>query len=479
MSPASAKLLELSGLKLQATRGLASLAARYGAVIAINLAGTAVLSRLLGPAMWGVFAIAQVLYLSSQEVLGRGVAAYLIKKEEAPSPADIRNTFALQHMLGLIFLVAAAALAHPAARWYGRGEITPLLFAAAIASYAYAWRSIPLALLERQFAYKKVALVEILEGVLFIGVAIALAARGHAVAGLGLAIVSRSVIPTLLVYALKPVRPSLFLHWNTLFHVADFGLFVAAGSLANIAVLSVPALVVGKLAGMEALGLARMGFALYASLLFATAAVLRLTFATYSRLAGHPGELAKSVSRHLQSVAIVLVPAVVLFAGLAPLWVPVLFGASWRALPTLLLALAPGYALAAVFWGVLSPALQVSGRHRQLALWMVGFTLSYALLTWALTPRWGALGSAAAFSVAEVLFYPLLFCMYARLHGMFEYRAVGRELAAGAVFVAAIWISAQHRPLAAPILAALYLALWYARNARSLLALRDTALAAV
>ena len=54
-----------------------------------------------------------------------------------------------------------------------------------------------------------------------------------------------------------------------------------------------------------------MGFGLYSTLLFLTAAILRLSFATYSRLAQHPGELQASVDQHLQIVAIILVPVIV------------------------------------------------------------------------------------------------------------------------------------------------------------------------
>ncbi len=464
--------LEVSQLKRQAARGIAPLIIRYGGGILINFAGLAVLSRLLGPILWGVFAVAQVLYLSSQEVLGRGVSTYLIRKDRTPTPADIRNTFALQHALGLLFLLGAVLLAHPAARWYGRGEITPLLLAAAVACYAFAWRSVPVALLERSFDYGKVALVELMESVLFSGVAIALALLGHPIGGLAIALLLRSILPTLLAYTLLPIRPSLLFHWNTLGGVADFGLSMAAGSLVNIAMLSIPVLVVGKLAGMQALGVARMGFGLYSTLLFLTAAILRLSFATYSRLAQHPGELQASVDQHLQIVAIILVPVIVVFAGLSPRWVPLLLGPAWRELPALLLALAPGYFLAAVFWGILSPALLVSGMHRQLTIWLAALAVTFAALTWALTPRWGAMGTAAAFSVVEVGFHPFLFRMYARIHGMFAYRAVATELAIAGGFVGALWAASRFHPTATAGLLFLYFALWCARNARAVLALR-------
>ena len=92
-------------IKQRTAQGFATLAVRYGLVICINLAGTIVLSRQIGPALWGVFAIVQLVYLSCQEIFCRGLASYLIKKEAQPSPTDIRGTFALQNLLGLAAMV--------------------------------------------------------------------------------------------------------------------------------------------------------------------------------------------------------------------------------------------------------------------------------------------------------------------------------------------------------------------------------------
>jgi O-antigen/teichoic acid export membrane protein len=459
---------DLLRIQNRAKRALPSLALRYGLVLAINLAGTVVLSRLLGPSLWGVFAIAQVVYMSSQEVLGRGVATYLIKKRGAPSPAELRTTFAVQHLLGLSFLILVIAITRPAARWYGRQELIPLLLAAALASYGYAWRSIPLALLERGFEYVKVAGIEVLEAAIFSGVAIVLAGFGHAIAGLTAAIALRSLLPTGLAYLLRPARPALLFCRHTVGTVADFGLSVAAGSLVNIAILSVPALFVGKLAGMEALGVVQLAFSLYGSLLFATAAILRLSFSTYSRLVEFPGELQKQVNQYLEGLSAILLPAIVLFAGLSPAWVPLIFGVRWHLLPALLLTLAPGYFFVSVFWGILSPALLVSGKHRQMLLWLAGFLAAYGLLSWRLTRRWGALGVPAAFSAIEVLFHPLLFWMYTRVHGRLRYNRISAEMAAGAISLALLWTATHYNSLAAVMVVTSYLTVWYLRNGQDL-----------
>jgi O-antigen/teichoic acid export membrane protein len=459
---------EVARIERHAVRGMATLALRYGLGIVVNLGGTVVLSRLVGPELWGVWAVAQVVYLSCQEVLGRGVASYLIRKEASPSSADVRNTFALQHLVGTVFLVAVAVGSRPAAAWYGHGELVLLLLAAAVASYTYAWRSIPVALLERDFRYGVVAVLEVCDGLTFSVTAVLLAWRGSPIAGLALALLLRGLLPTLIAYAVRPVRPAFFFLRGPVRAVAEFGLAVAGSSLVNIAILSVPALFVGKVAGMRELGLAQMAFALYANLLFITAVVLRLNLSVYSRLAKYAGELQRCVTQHLEMLSTVMVPAIVLFAGLAPQWSRLAFGDRWNGLPAVLLAQAPGYMVASVFWGVLNPALTVSGKHRQVLLWLVGFSIAYASLTWVLVPRWGALGVALAFSGVELLCLPLLLRMYAQLYNGLRVKPALLEIAMATMFMVLAWMGVQRSWFAGAPLLAIYLLVWSIRNRRVL-----------
>jgi O-antigen/teichoic acid export membrane protein len=212
-----------------------------------------------------------------------------------------------------------------------------------------------------------------------------------------------------------------------------------------------------------------MAFALYGNFLFATAAVLRLGFSTYSRLVAFPGQLENSVNQHLEMLSVALVPAIVLFAGLGRIWTPLIFGAKWHGLSPLLLALAPGYLLASVFWGVLNPALLAAGRHRPLLLWLAGITLTYAALTGVLTPRYSAMGVAAAFSLSQMISLPPLFWIFRPTSIRLRHQITFRELIIGIVFLAAL---AFAHGAATPFITGIFLAWWYWRNRPSLLKMK-------
>jgi len=449
-------------IKRRAAQGIATLAVRYGLVICINLAGTVALSRHIGPALWGMLGIAQLIGLCSQEIFARGLASYLIKKDTPPTAADIRGTFALQNFLGLIAMGVVVIVAQPVERWYEQERLQVFIEAAAVASYGYALRGVPLALLERDFDYLQVSIIEIVESVVFYAIAIPLSWMGQIEAGLVSAIVLRSWAPTFITFILKPVRPAFWFRRMDASPVAGFGFSVAASSLVNIAIYSVPVIFVGKLSGMNELGLAQMAFSLYSNLLFVTAAVVRLNLSVYARLIEHADEFTTTINQHLRILVAGLVPLVVIFSGLAPIWTNFVFGQRWHGLSSLLLVQAPGYLLAAVFWGVLNPALLVSGKHHLVLLALGVFLIVYSALTRLLSPAWGAMGVAIAFSTTEILFQLLLFWMYGikRL----EYRKIFPEIILGAVSIAILSMCAQHNLLVAFLGLTVYLVLWRTRN---------------
>jgi O-antigen/teichoic acid export membrane protein len=248
--------------------------------------------------------------------------------------------------------------------------------------------------------------------------------------------------------------------------ILDFGISVAASSLVNIAIYSVPAVFVGKFSGMTELGRAQMAFSLYSNLLFVTAAVVRLNLSAYARLIEQTVELSIHVNQHLRILAAAMVPLIVIFAGLSPIWSSLIFGQKWQGLSGLLLALAPGYLLAAVFWGVLNPALLISGKHRLVLIWLAGFLVLYAVLTRWLSPGLGAMGVAIAFTSVEILFHPLLFWIYGLKH--LEYRKFFPEIAIGAIFMGVLWICAQHALWTGLLCSTSYLLVWCTRNGKIL-----------
>ncbi|HEY6181263.1 MAG TPA: hypothetical protein VIW67_03400 [Terriglobales bacterium] len=148
-------------------------------------------------------------------------------------------------------------------------------------------------------------------------------------------------------------------------------------------------------------------------------------------------------------------------------WTSFIFGQKWQELSGLLFIQAPGYLLAAVFWGILNPALLVSGKHRQVLVWLMGFLVLYSALTRWLSPAWGAMGVAIAFSSTEILLHPWLFSMYGLKN--LEYKRFLPEIIMGALFTGLLWIFLQRSLWAGFLCGVFYLVLWCIRNLKILI----------
>jgi O-antigen/teichoic acid export membrane protein len=162
-------------------------------------------------------------------------------------------------------------------------------------------------------------------------------------------------------------------------------------------------------------------------------------------------------------LAALLSPAVALFAGLAAVWVPVVFGPKWPNLPLLLLIMAPAQLVTAVFWGILNPAMIVAGKQRAIAGFLAVLTLVYAASTWLLTIWWGAYGVAVALSLSYVSLFPFLFRLYRRTHGPLPLGRPLTEIVIATGFMLALWFANGHvGPIG--LLCAAYVAIWSFRN---------------
>jgi O-antigen/teichoic acid export membrane protein len=147
----------------------------------------------------------------------------------------------------------------------------------------------------------------------------------------------------------------------------------------------------------------------------------------YSRLVTFPGQFEKNVNHHLEILAVLHAPAIVLFALLGRLWTLNLWRKVARA--------------AADFFGASSRLripLLATGRHHPLLLWLGGITVTYAAVTWPLTPRWSALGVAAAFSLSQALLLPARCWIFRPICVRPRHKITFREISIAATFLFAL-----------------------------------------
>lgn len=395
-------------LRRKSAHGLALLLLRNVVTISLNLAGTVLLTRASGPELWGAFSAALFLYMAAQEVLVRGFAGHLIRLQYSPSQEEIRSTFAVANLVGLLMFVGACLAGPMATRFYPGTSIPLLLAAGGFSSWTMAWRGTSVALLERRLRYTSVIAIEVGDTAVYAVSAVFLVHALGPPAGLAAALVLRGLLPAMLAYGLQRFPVAIVPEKRFLASIIGYGSVMSGISLISVATMAVPAFVLAPLAGAAAVGSLQLAFSILGNLFFAASALTRLCLSTYARMSD-PRQIADDVSGKLRFLPLLLAPPVAIFLGASPFLIPHIFGAKWNAVPALLLMAGPGYLLAAVSWPVMTGALLARRAPRLLLAVPVLQCLILAVSIAFGAHRWGALSGAFGYTAGQVVsFLPLL-----------------------------------------------------------------------
>jgi len=167
-------------------------------------------------------------------------------------------------------------------------------------------------------------------------------------------------------------------------------------------------LIVGRLVGVEALGV--YYFAFNAGLGMSLSVITAIRTSLFSNLCDLRSDLQifrQQYQKSLTTIARIIIPLVMLQSALAPIYVPIVFGAKWvqqGAVPVLILICLS--ALSRPFADAAALTLRATGNPQIELRWNLLFT---ALLTAAIWTgaHWGILGTAIAVLATHWLLQPL------------------------------------------------------------------------
>lgn len=382
----------------------AALLWRGGSQIAAQLvqwAATFLVIRILAPADYGLFAMAQVVLVFLTMLNGYGFASGLVQR-----PAVTEREIA--QALGMLIVVNGGlaalqlALAPVAAAYYRQPEVARLLAVQAVIYATTPFIALPSALLARAMDFRAQAKVNVLASLASASVALCGALSGWGVWTLVAAPIALFAVRALglTIAARAYVRPSF--DFRGAGHLARYGGLMAAGQLFWFGQSQADVLIAGRHLSAHDLGLYTT--AVFLTQIFVAKVVPPLNevaFSAYARLQASPDAAAAAF---VKSVRVIFAAALPFYLGLAataePLVLTVL-GAKWAgAVPVVrLLALAmPMMTLQVLF----SPACDALGRPD---VGVRNGAVGAAVLTagFLIGVHWGAPGLAAAW----ILAYPL------------------------------------------------------------------------
>jgi O-antigen/teichoic acid export membrane protein len=357
------------------------------------------LALLLTPHDFGVVSLAAswIAFLSVFGELGFGAA--LVQRPRL-EPGHLSTTFALNLGAGAALAVLGVVTAGPLARFFHTPEAAPVFGALSLGFLLNAPGLSQAALAQRELRFRDLALRDSAAALAGGAVGIVLALTGWGVWSLVAQTLTTTATSTVLMWRLSPWRPRRSeVSWDRARELWGYGSKIFWFSVFKYFAQNGDRLLVGYLAGPVALGVYAFAFRLVVSpVATLSGAIGNYLFPRFARLQHDRAAVSAVYLRATGALQTAVLPPLALAAVVAPLGIPLLFGARWADATVLvqLFALVAGAQLMISPVGQLMKALDRPG---WLFAWSVFFTALTLGLIAAGSPSglWGiGVGLAAA-----------------------------------------------------------------------------------
>lgn len=407
----------LSGnLKRHAFQGSAITLIAQAGKLAVRLASTAVLARLLTPADFGLIAMVTVVVAFIDLFKDAGLSMATVQRPQL-NHAQASTLFWINAGLGLVLMLALMALAPAIARFYGEPRLVPITLALAVAVAAGAAAVQHQALLRRRMQLGRIAIIDMVGLLVGSIVAIALAVRGFGYWSLVALPIVSAIATAVMSFALCAWRPGRPRFDAEVTGAIRFGGLLTLHQAAGHFFRTADQIVVGFTFGTAALGLYGKAYGL---LLQPWAQVLAPIHAAVQpalcRAWGDAATFLAIYQRALTTVAVASFGTLLAAVLYAQLIVTFVLGDSWRATAPIFVAFAPAAAIfsvrTATTWIYVASG---NVRHQLYVTLASGSVLLVAVL--AAADR-GPVGIATTVSLVQVTAFPVAILACARSTGV-------------------------------------------------------------
>lgn len=396
---------ERGGLQRRVARGLTWTFAQSWGVQGINFVVFVVLARLLAPSDFGLVALAAVFVAFAQLVVDQGLGDALIHRSEV-TRRQIDTAFWASLATGALLTAALVLLAGPISTLVREPRLEPMLVALSITFLLAALSSIQVALLRRELRFRSLAIRALIGTVGGGVIGVTMAFLGFGAWSLIGQQIGAAALALAALWGVSPWRPSWQWSREDLGQLFGYGVHVMASDVLSFLSRNVDNLLIGTFLGAHPLGLYAVGYRILRvthSLLVTVAR--RITFPAFARLQHDPERMTRAYFRVSRTGALVILPAYIALAIVAPELTVALFGTRWAEsgpVAAILFLIGPVLTVQA-FSGAF---LNAAGRPDVVFRFSL-ITTVVNVVGFALAVSFGILAVAAAFVLRGYLLLPL------------------------------------------------------------------------
>lgn len=371
----------------------------------LQLLTIVILARLLKPADFGLVNMATIVTGFGTLFKDLGTSAVVIQRKNI-SEELLSSIYWINVSFGLVVTVTIYLFSPLVADFFQEARVEPLLQALSITFFISGLSILQQAFLERELAFRKLAMVEILSAVVgsFIGIFAALLGFGPwSLVFQTLAIAS---VTTVSLWTVSSWRPKRFFHWKEVKAVSSYSLNLTGFNIFNYCVRNTDYLLIGKFLGAKDLGYYTLAYQIMLYPVQSISSVIgRVMFPFYATIQDDIARFHNVYLKVAGAIALVTFPMMFGLLALVEPFVLTVFGFQWRPVVLLLTILVPVGIIQSVGTTV-GAIYQAKGRTDWMFRWGIAAGM-ISISAFLIGLHWGIVGVAAAYTIASsVLAYP-------------------------------------------------------------------------
>jgi O-antigen/teichoic acid export membrane protein len=401
--------------------GTVAMGASNALKMTLQLVMLPVMARLLGPAEFGLYALAMPTVTFLQMLADGGLGNSLSR--EAESSEDVWSTaFWMVHGLGVVLVTVVVVWSFILSRLSHQPRLPPIMAVLSLSLLFLATSILPAARLIRRAQMAVGAAADLFSSVVGAIVALSLALNHAGVWSLVAQYVTGFAVDALVLNLRSPAFPRFRFNARALSpHIAVGGAIVGS-KLADFFGRLMENTMLSNFLGAATLGI--YSFGNQVPRFVCEAASNPIWHGLYVQAIHADREL--TTSRYYQAVrllSLVLIPSTMVGAVLAPQLLPMLLGPAWNASIPVIMIILPSYALAVI--GQQSSAMLYAYGRGDVWLWITAGLAVSRVLAVAIAPVAGLMGVAAGIAIASLLYACACVFITAPIVGYNPWRVAG------------------------------------------------------
>lgn len=327
---------------------LFSFAEKY-TLLLLSMGGSMWIARILTPADIGLYSVGAVLVGLAQTVRDFGVGPYLIQEKEL-TIEKMRAALTVSVLVAWLLALIVALGSWPAAAFYGQPRLQTVLQVMALNFLLLPFSSITLPYLRRHLRFSAIYLINVIHGTVNLAVSVTLALWGFGAMSLAWAALAATLAALLASVCLRPSEMPWRPGRKGARAIVRFGLLSTGGGLIDEAGVAAPDLIIGKMVGVEGVGL--FGKATGVLNIFnqaITSAVSPVIFPLFSAQARNGGNAGAAYLRTISYMTALSWPFFTFIGLMASPLLDLLYGPQWDAAAPLIRLMCFSSALYSMF----------------------------------------------------------------------------------------------------------------------------------